>query len=95
MMGVSVLAVHDAELLMKSADIVASLTVEALEGITDAFDERIHHARPHRGQISVARNLLKNLSKQQTDNPAGRDATAGCIHLKVYSANTWSRTTCN
>lgn len=59
MMGVSVLAVHDAEVLMKSADIISMLTVEALEGITDPFDERIHLARPHKGQINVAKNLLR------------------------------------
>ena len=59
MMGVSVLAVYDAEVIMKSADIVSMLTFEALEGITDAFDERIHLARPHKGQINVAKNLLR------------------------------------
>lgn len=59
MMGVSVLAVHDAEVLMKSADIVSMLTVESLEGITDPYDERIHLARPHKGQINVAKNLLR------------------------------------
>lgn len=59
MMGVSVLTVHDAEVLMKSADIVSMLTVESLEGITDPYDERIHLARPHKGQINVAKNLLK------------------------------------
>lgn len=59
MMGVSVLAVHDAEILMKSADIIATLTIEALEGIIDAYDERIHFARPHKGQVDVAKNLLR------------------------------------
>lgn len=59
MMGVGVLAVHDADVLMKSADIVAGLTIEALEGITDAYDERIHLARPHSGQLDTAKNLLK------------------------------------
>lgn len=59
MMGVGVLAVHDADVLMKSADIIAGLTVEALEGITDAYDERIHNVRPHSGQLDTAKNLLK------------------------------------
>lgn len=59
MMGVSVLAVHDAEVIMKSADIISALTMESLEGIIDAFDERIHLARPHHGQITVAKNLLE------------------------------------
>ncbi|MBC8535355.1 histidine ammonia-lyase [Feifania hominis] len=59
MMGVAVLAVHDALILSKSADITAALSLEALEGITDAYDPRVHHARPHEGQIHVAENLLR------------------------------------
>ncbi|MEG1870811.1 MAG: aromatic amino acid lyase, partial [Peptostreptococcaceae bacterium] len=61
MTAVASLALYDTLVLMKTADIVASLTVEALEGITDAYDERIHLARPQRGQLKVARNLLKIL----------------------------------
>lgn len=63
MMGNAVLAVYDTEQLLKQADIVASLTVDALGGIIDAFDERIHLVRPHKGQIDSAENirsLLKN-----------------------------------
>ncbi len=59
MMGVGVLAAYDADVIMKSADVIAGLTVEALQGITDAYDERIHLARPHSGQINTAKNLLK------------------------------------
>lgn len=59
MTAVGVLAIHDAEVVMKSADIIATLTVESLEGIVDAYDERIHIARPHPGQINVAKNLLR------------------------------------
>ncbi len=68
MMGNAVLAVYDTENLLKQVDIVSSLTVDALEGIIDAFDERIHIIRPHKGQINVAenmRNLLQN-SKRVT-----------------------------
>ena len=68
MMGNAVLAVYDTENLLKQADIVAALTVDALGGITDAFDERIHLIRPHKGQIDSAenlRNLLKD-SKRTT-----------------------------
>lgn len=59
MMGVSSLAVYDAIILSKTADIVASLTIESLEGITNPFDPRVHTARPHKGQINVAENLLR------------------------------------
>ena len=33
--------------------------MEALRGITDAFDERIHIIRPHKGQLATARNILR------------------------------------
>lgn len=63
MMANATLAVYDAENLLKQADIVASLTIDALGGIIDAFDERVHLVRPHKGQLDVAANirtLLRN-----------------------------------
>ncbi|WP_315122247.1 histidine ammonia-lyase [uncultured Clostridium sp.] len=53
------LATYDAIELLKVSDIAAALTIEALRGITDAFDERIHVIRAHDGQLATARNLLK------------------------------------
>lgn len=58
MMGVAVLAVHDAMDLVKTADIAAALSAEALRGITDPYDRRVHEARPHSGQLNVAENML-------------------------------------
>lgn len=59
MMGVATLTVYDALNLLKTADIVATLTVEALEGIKDAFDPRVHQVRNQKWQEAVARNLLR------------------------------------
>ena len=59
MTAVGALAVYDADVLAKTADVIATLTIESLEGIIDAFDERIHLARPHKGQIDTAKNILK------------------------------------
>ena len=59
MLGVAALAVQDTDILLKTADIAAALSLEALEGITDAFDPRIHQARPHKGQLQSARNILR------------------------------------
>lgn len=49
--------VYDGLMISKLSDISAALTVEALNGITDAFDARIHNLRPHQGQIAAAENL--------------------------------------
>ncbi len=59
MTAVGLLTLKRAIDLMKIADIAASLTMEALNGIKDAFDERLHNARPHLGQIKTAKNILK------------------------------------
>ena len=52
---------YDAIQLLKIGDIAAALTAEALRGITDAYDERIHVIRNHHGQVTTARNMLKLL----------------------------------
>ena len=65
MTSIGALALYDAINLSKTADIVAALTIEALNGITDAYDERIHRARPHNGQINTAKNLNRLLENSE------------------------------
>jgi len=47
--------------LVKSADIIAAMSLEALQGSIKPFDERIHQIRPHKGQAEVADNVRKLL----------------------------------
>jgi histidine ammonia-lyase len=61
MLGIGVLALLAAETLADSADVIGSMTLDALRGTDVAFDERIHRARPHAGQIASAANLRKML----------------------------------
>lgn len=61
MTSIGALALYDAINLSKISDIAAALTMEALNGITDAMDPRVHKARGHLGQISSAANLLRLL----------------------------------
>ena len=65
MTAIAVLALHDAERLVEAAEIAASLSLEALNGISDAFDERIHQARPHFGQITSAQNVRSMISNSK------------------------------
>ncbi|MCV4656313.1 aromatic amino acid lyase, partial [Escherichia coli] len=44
------------------ADIAGSMTLEALNGTTAAFDDRIHQLRPHPRQIVCAANLRELLA---------------------------------
>ncbi|SHJ89137.1 histidine ammonia-lyase [Tepidibacter formicigenes] len=63
MTAVGALTIYDSINLLKMADISAALTIEALNGIITAFDEKVHSVRPHTGQINTAKNLL-NILKQ-------------------------------
>jgi histidine ammonia-lyase len=61
--GVAALTVYDALNLLKISDVAGALSLEGLRSVKKPFDERIHTARGHRGQIECAYNLrllLKN-----------------------------------
>jgi histidine ammonia-lyase len=65
MLSVGILALLAAETLVDSADVIGALTLDALQGTDAAFDERIHRARPHRGQLKTAENLRRMLEGSQ------------------------------
>jgi histidine ammonia-lyase len=60
MTAVGGLAILDAEVTCRVADIAGALSLEALKGTVRAFDERVVAARPHPGQIAVGQ-LLREL----------------------------------
>ena len=59
MLAVGSLALLAAERLAETADILGAMSLDALHGTDVAFDERIHAARPHAGQMKVAANLRR------------------------------------
>ncbi|MGL4981105.1 MAG: histidine ammonia-lyase [Fusobacteriaceae bacterium] len=61
MTSVGAIAVYEAINLMKTLDITAAITMESLNGITCAYDEKIHKIRGHKGQIDTAENILRIL----------------------------------
>ncbi|MCK4258554.1 MAG: histidine ammonia-lyase [Halanaerobiales bacterium] len=61
MTAIAVLGIYDSLNLAKMADICAALSMEALLGIPDAYEEMIHLLRPHPGQLAVARNVREML----------------------------------
>lgn len=71
MNAVGALTAYDAIRLMKLSDMSAALTVEALRGITDAYDPRIHQLRPHQGQLDTAANLLTLLEGSERTTRQG------------------------
>jgi len=63
MTALGVLTYIETANLVKTADIVASMTIDALKGTPVAFDELLHKLRPHKGQLASSyniRTLLKN-----------------------------------
>jgi len=58
MNAVGLLALERARCLARLADVAGAMSLEALRGTPAAFDERIHRARPHAGQIAAAEHLI-------------------------------------
>jgi histidine ammonia-lyase len=65
MLAVGTLTLLATETLVDSADVLGGLCCDALKGTDAAFDERIHKARPHSGQMKTAANLRKMLDGSQ------------------------------
>jgi histidine ammonia-lyase len=57
MLALLSLALYEADILADSADVAASLSLDALRGSPGAFDARIMHARAYPGAATTARNL--------------------------------------
>ncbi len=86
--------------LVKAADLIAALTLDALKGTDAAFDPRIHAARPHPGQGASARNLASLLvGSQLRESHRACDAVqdayalrcAPQVHGTVRDAVTYAR----
>ncbi len=65
MLALGSLAYVEAKKLMKLADVVSCLTLDAVRGTASAFDQRISLLKPHPGQLDVSRNLLKIINGSQ------------------------------
>lgn len=61
MTAIGALAVHDACLAYSTAQLASALTTQALRGIIDAFDPRIHELRRQPGQIACASEMRRML----------------------------------
>jgi histidine ammonia-lyase len=90
--AVGALALHRAERLVRLADVAGAMTLEALKGTPVAFDERIHSARPHPGQVEVAahlRELLRDSAIRQShleNDPRVQDAYSLRCMPQVHGA---------
>jgi len=81
MSAVAALALVDAEKLAAAADVVAAMSVDAMEGTDTAYLAEIHEARRHPGQLESAANLWALLQGSEI-----RDAHQTCYRVQdAYS----------
>ncbi len=57
MSGYAAHVLHEAHRLLKIADLLAAMSLEALQGSIKPFDKRLHEVRPHPGAQQVAANV--------------------------------------
>lgn len=62
MAAIGSLSLHDAYNLLAAEEAALALSLEAVRGWIDAFDERIQKLRPHSGQIAVADHVRRLLA---------------------------------
>ncbi len=91
MLSLGLLALRQAEILADTADVAGSLSLDALRGSPAAFDLRLHRARPHPGQLTTARNLLRlnrgsTIRKSHLDCPRVQDAYSLRCMAQVHGA---------
>jgi len=75
MLAIGCLELEAIQVLVDTADVICAMTLDALRGTTRAFDERIHAARPHPGQLESAarlRRLLEGSEIRQSHMGCGR-----------------------
>ncbi len=81
MTGVGALALLKAETLFKMADLIASISVDALLGTPEAYNPLVHELRPHPGQKESAANMYKILSESPL-----RKSHLNCVNVQdAYS----------
>ncbi|MFB0517664.1 MAG: histidine ammonia-lyase [Acidobacteriota bacterium] len=81
--GLGAMTLLAGEQCCRIADIAAALSFEALLGDIRAFDERIHQARPHPGQLAVAANFRRLLADSpRVKSGERKEKTQDCYSLR-------------
>ncbi len=82
MNAVGALALIDAERLAKTADILVSMSMEALHGVPWAYDARTHALRPFRGQSNVASNIRRMIEGSEIVERYKKDRVQDAYSLR-------------
>lgn len=84
--------IEKAQALATAADLIAAMSLEALQGSIKPFDARIHNIRPHKGQQLVAenvRNLLIDSEILESHRHCGKVQDPYCLRCvpQVHGAS--------
>ena len=79
MLALGCLLLDDLHTLFGSAQIAAAFTLQALHGTSAAYDERLHAARPHPGQMHSAAALRDLLAGAKQYRSSTRVQDAYCL----------------
>jgi histidine ammonia-lyase len=70
--AIAALAVSDTQHLLSVAEYSCAMSLEAMLGVSAAFDSRLHAARRHPGQIAVAAAIRKHTQGSSLMDAAGK-----------------------
>jgi histidine ammonia-lyase len=93
MTAIGCLALHDAEVLATTADVVGAMSAEALRATDRAWDLDLHATRPHPGQQAVASNLRSlmagspNVASHRVGDPRVQDPYSIRCMPQVHGAS--------
>ena len=88
--GVAALAMHDANHLAITSQVLTAMSVEALCGAKESFDPIFAKLRPHPGQIEAACNIHRFLAGSKLATDSG-DHGEGSLRQDRYSIRTASQ----
>src|SRR2546422_3449172 len=92
MTAIGCLALHDAEVIATTADVVGAMSAEALRATDRAWDAELNAMRPHPGQQAVAANLRSlmagspNVASHRVGDPRVQDPYSVRCMPQVHGA---------
>lgn len=89
--AMATIALYDFLKAARTADVIGAMSVEALEGVMNAFDERVMSVRPHLDQGKTAENVRNFLADSAVIKKGGRKPGSGCPFGALYSPASWRR----
>lgn len=89
--GVAALAIQETNCLAVLSQVLTAMSVEALLGTKESFDEFFARVRPHPGQIEASRNIFSFLKGSQLAKSDNSKVAPGQLVQDRYSVRTASQ----